>query len=134
MSGAAPATSGLDRMEEWISITLRMGVLLAAAIMAAGLGVFLFAEHQLGRQVAVRDTLGPDTRSLATSPEAILSGIRMGDAAAVIQLGVLILILTPVLRVALMLGFFVARRERLFAVISAIVLFNLGLGLVGRLP
>jgi uncharacterized membrane protein len=53
------------------------------------------------------------------------------QAVAIIQAGLLILLLTPVTRVALTLILFLRDRDRIFALITAIVLIVLLLGFFG---
>jgi uncharacterized membrane protein len=52
------------------------------------------------------------------------------DSRGVIQLGLVVLIATPVARVALTLGAFLLQRDRLYAAVTALVLLLLTYGLV----
>ncbi|MFX8937990.1 DUF1634 domain-containing protein, partial [Acinetobacter baumannii] len=79
-----------------ISTMLRVGVFLSAAVVAIG-GVLFLLHH--GQAVA-------DYHHFTGSPTAlrhvrgVLAATGRGDAAGIIQLGLLLLIATPVLRVA----------------------------------
>jgi uncharacterized membrane protein len=65
------------------------------------------------------------------APTTILSKALALDAPAIMQMGVLLLVLTPVARVAFTLVAFLIRRDWMYVVIAAIVLVVLSLGLVG---
>jgi uncharacterized membrane protein len=75
-----------------------------------------------------RFELGPAT---LRSVGGIVHGIREGSAEAVVQLGLVLLIATPVARVALTLGAFVLQRDWLYVALTALVLGLLLYGLVG---
>ena len=106
------------RMEEIMGRLLQFGVLLASFVMLAG-GIFYLRVHH---------SETPDYRTFAREPQAlghlsgIVQGIAGGDPAATIQLAVLLLIATPVARVVFALIAFAIERDRLYTVVSAIVL------------
>lgn len=111
-----------------IGWVLRGGVSLASALVALGLILF-FAGHG-----------GPDTRDQALgkgielhplSVSNLSHGILDGDAPSVIQLGLIVLLLTPTTRVALTLLLFLRQRDRVYIVLSSIVLIVLLLGFFG---
>jgi len=115
-------------MEMWISHVLRFGVILAAAIILVGLVVF----------VAMRPSSGPTslhqllhTSSASVSAHGIVRGVARGDATSLMQLGVLALILTPVMRVAMSIVLFSAERDGVFVLITSVVLAVLIAGLIG---
>jgi len=106
---------------------LQAGVVLAAAVVVAG-GVVYLAHHGGSR---------PEYGTFAGEPAALrsVSGI-VGEAAAlrgtgIIQLGLLILIATPVARVAFSLYAFFRDRDRAYILITSIVLILLILSLAG---
>jgi uncharacterized membrane protein len=113
-------------LEQLIGRALQIGVLLSAAVVAVG-AVGLIARH--GHEV-------PDFHIFrgATSPlrdlGAIARAVRQGDSRAIVQLGLVLLIATPVARVALTLVAFLVRRDRLYVVLSSVVLALLVFGLV----
>ena len=115
-----------DQVEQLIGRLLQVGVLVAAAVVVIG-GVMLLVQ-QGGRPVAFHDF------STAESPLRGLVGIFRGafalDASAVVQLGLVLLIATPVMRVALTLVTFALQRDRLYVLITAVVLALLLYGLV----
>jgi uncharacterized membrane protein len=106
---------------------LQAGVAAAAAVVLAG-GVLYLARHGGAR---------PQYGTFAGEPAALrsVSGI-LGEAATlrsrgIIQLGLLVLIATPVARVAFSLYAFARERDRAYILITSIVLVLLVLSLAG---
>ncbi|MGZ7443184.1 DUF1634 domain-containing protein [Paenibacillus sp. TH7-28] len=93
-----------------VSKMLRIGVILAAAVIIAGLLLFL-----------VTGNTGYPGDTFPTSFGDIASGLVALKSAAIIQTGLLLLILTPVLRVFVSLFVFLAEKDYLFVLITAIV-------------
>ncbi len=62
-------------------------------------------------------------------PAELAAGIGRGDAAAIVVLGILLLIATPVARVAFAVVAFAIERDRLYVAISVVVLAVLVWGL-----
>jgi uncharacterized membrane protein len=109
------------RLETIIGQLLRAGVLLAAATVLLG-GVFYLAGHHAERisyQTFVAG--GPDTRTL----DGIVRSAAHFESLGIIQFGLLLLIATPVARVALAIVGFALERDRLYTVVSVIVLLIL---------
>ena len=115
-----------DQVEQLIGRLLQIGVLVAAGVVVIG-GVMLLIQHG-SRPVEF------STFSTAASPLQGLVGIFRGafalDASAVVQLGLVLLIATPVMRVALTMVTFALQRDRLYVLITGIVLALLLYGLV----
>jgi uncharacterized membrane protein len=113
-------------VEQLLGNLLRVGVIVATGIAVLG-GVLYLARHG-GQSAAFRDFRG-EPGALRT-----LYGIAVGvlalDPAAIIQLGLVCLIATPVVRVAMSLVAFVLQRDRLYVIITAIVLALLAYGLL----
>ncbi|HEX9162432.1 MAG TPA: DUF1634 domain-containing protein [Thermoanaerobaculia bacterium] len=112
-------------MKPWIdkAITtlLRAGVLLSIAIIVAGM-VITFVHHP--DYFSSRPSLGNLTSPGAHFPNAIgevFSGVRHGRGQAIMMAGLLVLIATPVARVALSVVIFVIERDWLFTAITATV-------------
>lgn len=105
-------------IERMVSILLRAGVTIAGIVVLAG-GVFFLSRHGGGPA---------DHHAFHGQPaiDRLLSGIVAGAIAlrprSVIQLGVLALVATPILRVALALAGFALERDRTYVVVTAIVL------------
>jgi uncharacterized membrane protein len=114
------------QLESIIGQLLRTGVLLAAAVVLAG-GVLYLAGHHAdpaGYHTFVAG--GSDIRSLS----GIAKAVAHGDAVAIMQLGLLLLVLTPVGRVVAAMVGFLLERDRLYTVVSAIVLTILVFSLI----
>jgi uncharacterized membrane protein len=94
-----------------ISNLLRVGVLLSAAVILAGL-LLLLATGRSGYAAGF----------YPTAPAAILRGAAAGKPYAVILSGLLLLILTPALRVAVSILLFLRQKDYLYAGITAAVL------------
>ncbi len=114
------------RLETIIGRLLQSGVLLAAAVVASG-GVLYLAQHHADHAnyrhfVAA----GP---SIQTLPGILQSAARL-DSEGLIQIGLVLLILTPVARVALAVVGFFLERDRLYTVVSLIVLLILAFSLI----
>ena len=125
---SAPANSeGHDyRVEQIIGRLLQLGVLLAALVVLIG-GVALLVHS--GGDVAAFQTFRGESAALR-SVTAIIGSAFHGDSRGIVQLGLLLLIATPVARVALTLGAFVIQRDRLYIVTTSIVLALLLYGLI----
>lgn len=114
-------------LEVWIAHVLRVGVVLASAAILLGLALTLFGNHPAGVQEAVNGR----ANLRAPDPASLWQDLARGDPVAVVQLGLLLLILTPAARVALTVVLFALQRDWAFVAIAATVLLLLTLGLVG---
>jgi uncharacterized membrane protein len=103
-------------LEILVSITLRVGVAASAALII--LGLVLLAFHPAGG----RDMSIDDAVRFPRGFAEIFSGAFALDPLAVVSLGLLVLILTPVARVAIALGAFAAEKDWKYAAFSGIVL------------
>jgi uncharacterized membrane protein len=106
---------------------LRTGVLTAAAVVCLG-GVLYLVRH---------GTAAPNYASFQGEPSdlrfvrGIVADVFSGSSRGVIQLGLLLLIATPVMRVALALIGFARQRDRIYVAVSLIVLLLLLYSLLG---
>ena len=114
------------RLEGIIGQLLRAGVLLAAAIVTAGGVSYLVQHHSDQGELSHFRRRWPKLRTL---PGIVESAARL-DSAGLIQLGLLLLIATPVARVAVALVGFALERDRLYTVVSLTVLLILALSLI----
>jgi len=114
-------------VEERIGNLLRAGVTLSAAVVLFGACVYL-VRH--GREL-------PHYRAFVGTPEDLrtVSGIWKNVLAfkgqGIIQLGLLILIATPVARVGFSVVAFAKEHDRLYVVVTLLVLAILTYGLMG---
>ena len=116
-----------QRVESIVANLLRAGVSLAAAVVTLG-GIIFLVRH--GRAMPQYARFVGEPFELRT-----VSGIIRGTASFqgrnVIQLGLLLLIATPVARVAFSVVAFALERDRLYVVITLIVLAVLLFSLAG---
>ncbi|MGG6311617.1 DUF1634 domain-containing protein [Paenibacillus macerans] len=106
----APVKSRIIEVETIVSKMLRIGVIAAASVIVIGLLQYL-----------VTGDSGYPGDAYPTSFGAIVDGLLAFKAAAVMQVGLLLLILTPVLRVFVSLFVFWAERDYRYVIITAIV-------------
>ena len=114
-----------DWPEAMIGGLLRVGVLLSVSVITVGL-VMTFVHHP--EYFSSRPALGELTQPGAHFPSTIrdvVSGVREGSGQAIVMAGLLLLVATPVARVALSILIFVIERDRLYVAITAAVLLIL---------
>ena len=116
-----------ERMDEVISVLLRTGVLIATALVAAGAAITL-AGHA-GDPVDFRVFRG-EPLSLR-SPLAMARGALALQGPGLVQLGLLVLLATPVARVAFSVFAFAAQRDWAYIAITLLVLAVLSVSLMG---
>jgi uncharacterized membrane protein len=120
-----------SKIEQMVATVLRGGVLLAGSVVLVG-GIYYVAAH--AGELADYHKFVPQTDDDRLAHKIVAGALKLRPR-SVIQLGVLLLIATPILRVAIALFGFVLERDRKYALISAIVLglllFSLISGSVG---
>jgi uncharacterized membrane protein len=114
------------RLETMIGRLLQIGVLLAAVTVLAG-GVLYLVQSHSGR-VDYRSFV-PGSPYLLSLSGIVLSAAHF-ESLGLIQLGLLLLIATPVARVALAVVGFALERDRLYTIVSLIVLLILAFSLI----
>jgi uncharacterized membrane protein len=112
------------QVDQVIARLLQFGVLVASIVVLVG-GTLLVVR---GGTVLDLSIFHGETSAM-TSVGAILRGVGAMDARSITQLGLVLLILTPIARVALTLAAFVLQRDRLYVGLTAIVLVLLLVGL-----
>jgi uncharacterized membrane protein len=115
-----------ERVELVIGRLLQIGVLAAAIVVVIG-GILLLTRY--GHLPANFQQFKGEDAALR-SVGGIIHAALSGDSRAIVQLGLVLLIATPVARVALTLGAFIVQRDRLYIVTTSIVLVLLLYGLV----
>jgi uncharacterized membrane protein len=113
-------------MEVIMGRLLQTGVLLAACVVAAG-GA-MYADGHLSEREDFR--VFTARRVELRHPAALLSGIAHGDAMAILVLGILLLVATPICRVIFAVVGFAIERDRLYVAVSLIVLAVLLFGML----
>lgn len=114
-------------MQHLIGNLLRIGVIVAASIVAWG-GFWYLFQH--GSQLPALQTFGGEPEYL-TQVSGIFKQALQGNSRAIIQAGLLILIFTPVARVVMSVLVFALEKDRLYIFITLIVLGVLLYGLTG---
>ena len=113
------------QVERMIGGLLRIGVIAAASITAAG-GIWYLSRH--ARDIARFAAFHGEPQRL-TSVAAIIGAALSLHSDALIQLGLLVLIAVPILRVAVSIVAFALERDWLYCTVTilvfAILLFSL---------
>ncbi len=114
-----------ERLEIVISMLLRVGLVIASLLVLAG-GIIYLVQH---------GTAVPEYSSFRGEPFAlthlgsIFTGVTGFDSRAIIQFGLLLLILTPISRVVFSVAAFLIQRDYLYTGVTlfvlAILIFNL---------
>ena len=115
-------------MEITISRMLRVGVSLAAFVVMVGEILYLWQAH--GVETDYRYFHGVPTPVDHFGP--VLEGIRHLNSRSVIRLGILLLIATPIVRVAFCLYSFAMQKDKLYVLVSGTVLAVLLYSLLHR--
>ena len=116
------------RIEIIIGTLLRSGVILAAAVVLFGAVLYL-VRH--GHEVQVYTAFHGEPESLKR-PVEIFQGVLHLSARAIIQLGLLLLIATPVARVVFSAIAFALERDTMYVFITLFVLAVLLYSLFGQ--
>jgi uncharacterized membrane protein len=115
------------RFEQFIGNLLRIGVILATGLVLLG-GILYLIRH--GREVPNYQFFRGEPaefRTLDGVKTSILSGRNQG----IIQLGLLLLIATPVIRVAFSLLAFLRLGDFIYVIVTLIVLGGLAYSFIG---
>jgi uncharacterized membrane protein len=115
----SPAVKPTDQQFEiFLGKLLRTGVVIAALIVLAGGVWFLSEAHGARREYATFRGVPAELSSL----DGIFHGAVGGQALAVIQLGILVLIATPVARVLFSMLGFALEKDWMYVGVTAMVL------------
>jgi uncharacterized membrane protein len=110
-----------EKMEWVISLLLRIGVISAAALVLAGGILYLYQHGNVFPQYQTFQGEPLYLRALG----GILSSATSLDSRGIIQLGLVLLVLTPVARVVFSVAAFAIQRDRLYVGVTLIVLIVL---------
>jgi uncharacterized membrane protein len=106
------------QVEQSIAFLLRAGVLLAAAVVL--LGGILYLAHE-GNSHTNYHVFHGEPANLQ-KPSLVIRGAFSGSPEAIIELGLLLLILTPVARVVFSVIAFARERDGMYVVMTLLVL------------
>jgi uncharacterized membrane protein len=114
------------RLESIIGKLLRTGVLLSAAVV--GIGGALYLVHYHAARISFRSFVvgGPELRTVS----GMIHSAMQLNSEGLMQAGLVLLILTPVARVALAVVGFFLERDRLYTAVSLLVLAILAYSLL----
>jgi uncharacterized membrane protein len=116
-----------ERTEHVIGNLLRAGVLLSTFVVLAG-GILYLARH--GTAPVDHHVFRGEPQYLRTVSGVLGSAVKL-DGPGVIQLGLLLLVLTPIARVVFAAISFALERDFVYVAVSLIVLAVLMYGLMG---
>lgn len=116
-----------QQLETLLSNLLKYGVLLASTVVLIG-GILYLIRH--GSEPITYQFFHGEPSEFR-SPSGVIHAVLSGSRRGIIQLGLLLLIATPVLRVIISLLAFIWRREFIYIVVTLLVLASLSYSLLG---
>ena len=112
-----------ESMSVVIGSVLRYGVLVSAAVILFGVVIFVAANGTSDPSIMLKYLPNQLPHGVfPVSYQALVGGLVEFDAVSWIQLGAILLIATPVSRVLISVFLFAAEGDRLYVVITAVVL------------
>lgn len=117
-----PPLAGIGWAELLISGILRCGVIVSLATILVGL-VVMFVHHPsyLDSPAELQHLTQPGA-AFPHTVSAVIAGLLDGRGRAIVVLGLLLLIATPILRVAVSIVVFILQRDRVFMLVTSFVL------------
>lgn len=122
-----PNDLAMEKMDIIVGNLLRAGVVLSGAIVFLGAIVYL-ARH--GMEMPSYHAFRGEPYDLRTVRGIVADAFTVRGR-GIIQLGLLLLIATPVARVAYLVYAFARQRDRLYSLVALMVLLLLAYGLTG---
>jgi uncharacterized membrane protein len=116
-----------DDVDQLLGNLLRIGVIIATIVAAVG-GVLYLAHH--GFEATDHRVFHGEPAELRRVGSIVRAAFTL-NSAAIVQLGLVLLIATPVARVAMSLVAFILQRDRVYIVVTSIVLALLIYSLTG---
>ena len=107
-----------QRLEVIISVLLRTGVIIAATVVLLGGACYLYKHGGQPVEYHTFHATPPIYRSIP----GVVQNVGTADCQAIIQAGLLLLILTPIARVAFSLAGFAFERDWTYVVLTFVVL------------
>ena len=121
------------KTENIISTLLRTGVLASLTCIVAGTLIIFLRHPEYFSSRAQLQHLTLQSASFPHSLRDVFNGIKTLEGQAIVAIGLLLLIATPVMRVAVSILIFLHQRDRIFTLITAVVLcFLLASFVLGR--
>lgn len=108
-----------NQLQSLIGNVLRYGVLSALTVTLLG-GIILLAKDS--QQIVSYATFAEKDQNLFLVFQTILAGVKVWNGESIIFLGILLLFLTPVLRLFLSLFSFMLEKDALYVAITLIVI------------
>ncbi|HOQ85796.1 MAG TPA: DUF1634 domain-containing protein [Phycisphaerae bacterium] len=120
----------LGRIERVISGLLRGGLLLSLVLVTLGVTLMYTRHPEYVSSPQALAHLKVEGQNPPGTAGEIVAGVLAGQGRAVVMLGVFVLFMTPVLRVAMSAITFLWEKDWIFAVITSLVLAALLISLV----
>jgi uncharacterized membrane protein len=117
-------------IEQFIGLQLRYGVIISSLIVLVGGIIYLSQSGQM-HLPAYHNFIG--TKAGFASFSEIITGLKNGQARGIIQFGVMVLIATPILRIAFSLLGFVLEKDKMYILITSVVLAVMMVSIFGGL-
>jgi len=116
-------------MDYVIGLTLRIGVIVSIALVLIGVALLVVEGKGLGYSDYSIMSIRSNVNTTVIPPITALRGLSQADGLSFIILGLMVLIATPVLRVALGIASFAMERDWLYVAITIVVFINLMLAI-----
>ncbi|MFP3195972.1 MAG: DUF1634 domain-containing protein [Caldivirga sp.] len=116
-------------MDYVIGLALRIGVIVSIALVLIGVALLIIEGKGLGYSDYSIMSIRSRVNTTVIPPIMALRGLSQADGLSFIILGLMVLIATPVLRVALGIASFIMERDWLYVVITIVVFINLMLAI-----
>jgi uncharacterized membrane protein len=116
-----------QQLELLLSNLLKYGVFLASAVVLVGGILYLIRHGAEPADYRVFHGVPSEFRS----PEGVINAVLAGRGRGIIQLGLLILIATPIVRVAISFLAFLRQRDYVYVVVTLLVLSGLIYSMIG---
>ena len=127
---AAGPSPAVRKVELIISTTLRIGVITSIVIIAAGMVISFVHHPDYLRDPAELQRLTAPGAAFPHTLSDVIAGVKELRGQAIVAVGLLVLLITPVVRVAISVVAFLFERDYAFTIITIIVLSLLLLSFV----
>jgi uncharacterized membrane protein len=113
--------------EIFISYVLRIGVVISLIFIVGGMLLSFFHHNEYVSSLAALERLTQPGAAFPHTLSDILTGVRNTKGQAFVAFGLIVLILTPIVRVAVSTLFFIYQGDKIFVLITLVVLVILSL-------